>query len=885
MSYFDKKNFKDKEIYNISKQHMNYIISHAFYRKTYKSINASRINVSRIITALFGDVLLNNIDKNFILALYKNTNFTTGNTLILNRFLLFLIDGNFINNISEFKYIMAYRERLERYGNPMDVIRILTSNYMEDFLQNGLLDTKKSRYLCLINIDKNDFIDDRLYSLLSSHIDMLKLNSNSTIDSKENICFYAKNILTQVFSNIYLEDITQEFIYNKLSSLDASLKSSYFLEITKGLLYLIDNGVITDDNVNYFKELGQHFLNGTNRKKLESVFATDIIQKYKIVPIGNSNYKNQLVYFDIMNETIRNIFVDFTSQYNHRDTPFITVCKEFDKSLNGYLVKNILDLNFDTYKTQIRYFSKYKSIVYSSPITAFYLYIHQNYNQELFKQNNIDSRLLQRPLITSDLLKGFEIILYNPLEAVPECNKWLFCYKGMEDTNTTITTTSSLKLNFTKIKCSKYRNWVKHYVWNNTSSIYTKTHSLSKLICFFNYIYDLKLGNELSIYAKKTSNLVISINEIISYKNYILNKYNNNRTRISYIYCARNILNHVVDYELDRVEKGLLYHLSFTLDNRYDNTDAISDEHLKKLASLMKAKAKEHVEYALYYSIFYIALETEFRSSQILVLTIDCVHETSKPNEYVIKSKTKVSANTVVKQAITVYVKKHIDEIIKITNDYRINCANDELKQYIFLLPSNKKGTYKILKAENFNSYFKNCCKKLGIKEYTLSNLRDTHMTKAEEFIIRNSLSEMEQNILSGHKSSNIDTKHYIDTQIKELLEAVHGIFIGNITLDGKIVKEVSKDIATKENSVSNECGYCVSSSCNNFSYLDCMMCNDFITTIDRIPYFKDQIKIIDKKIENASIKHDKEDYVNIKLLLVNYLKELLKIKGEDFIE
>lgn len=887
MSYFNENRFIDEEMFNITEKHMDYIVNDAAYRKTSGSINAYRISVRAIITALFGDVLLKNIDKNLILSIYQNTDFTTGDALILNRFLLFLIDGSYVTNIVESKYLVAFRDRLERYGTPTDVIKILSSNYMEDFLQNGFSHNKVAQYLCFININEDDFIDYRLYSLLSDHIDMLKLNPDSTIPSKWNTCVVAKNALTQMFRNVYFEDITQKFIYNKLVSLDDLLKSSFFQEITKGLLSLIDNGAITDGNVIYFKQLGQHFLNTTNKKKLETVFAADIIQKYKVVSIGNNCYNKHLVYFNIADETIRDIFVEFTSQYNHQDSPLRTVCKEFDQSLKGYFVESILDLNFDTYRAQIHYFNQYKQNDYPATITAFYLYIYQNYNQEIFKQNNvdIDPLLLQRPFFTSELLNGFEVILYNPVEVFPETDKWLFCYSGMNDSNITITTTSSVALDYTKIKCSKYRNWVKHYVWNNTSGIYTKTHQISQFISFFNYIYDLKLGRELSIYTKRTKDLDLSINEIIAYKNYILNKYDNNRTRMRYIYSARNILNHVADYELERLEKGLFYHLSFTLDNRYDNTAAITDKDLNKLASLMKTNAEESIEYALYYSVFYIALETEFRSSQILVLTTDCVHETLKPNEFVIKSKTKVSANQVVEQTITVYVKKHIHEMIKITNDYRMNCVNEELKQYIFLLPSNKKGTYKILGSEKFNSYFKNCCRILGIKEYTLSNLRDTHMTKAEEFIIRNSLSEMEQGILSGHKSTNTDTKHYIDTQIKTLLESVHGIIIGNTTIDGKIVKEISKEIATKENSVSNECGYCGCSSCNIFSYLDCMMCKDFITTIDRIPYFEELIKTINKKIQNATIKHDKEDFVNIKLLLINYLKELLKLNGEDFIE
>jgi len=64
--------------------------------------------------------------------------------------------------------------------------------------------------------------------------------------------------------------------------------------------------------------------------------------------------------------------------------------------------------------------------------------------------------------------------------------------------------------------------------------------------------------------------------------------------------------------------------------------------------------------------------------------------------------------------------------------------------------------------------------------------------------------------------------------------------------------------------------------TCENNSYLDCLLCEYFIATIDRIPFFEEQINAIDKKTENALIIHDREDLVNKKRLLVNYLSRLL---------
>ena len=154
-------------------------------------------------------------------------------------------------------------------------------------------------------------------------------------------------------------------------------------------------------------------------------------------------------------------------------------------------------------------------------------------------------------------------------------------------------------------------------------------------------------------------------------------------------------------------------------------------------------------------------------------------------------------------------------------------------------------------------------------------------MTKAEEYIIRNQLSDMEQNVLSGHKSPNTDNKHYIDTSIVELLESVHGVVIGNVDIDGKIKESLPEDVQNAENSVSNNCGYCGCKQCTDYSFLDCMMCKDFVTTIDRLPYFQEQIKILDEKIKNTSIPHDKEDLVNIKRLHLGFISKILELKKQ----
>lgn len=874
--------FCDKDMCNAVKMHVEDMATKTSSYTTLDSRKTFFYESRKVFIKFFKTTKLRDLSHSYILDLFTYTSFESGEVLFLNRFLVNLLELGYIKDAVLLRLIL-FKERICTWSIPEDVIRILTNSNFERYAECNFFTDTQSMKLFLMDFPKENFIDHDLYNALLTHFEDVKLNSHATTMSKVNECYALLKVIQIFFSNVTINNINREYIYNCMKFNEEIIKSGHILQLSKALLYLISLGLIIDNHLCHLSELSDYLKNGVKKETYLMLLENPNIDKYVLLPAKISNIQtNYLIYVNIDNSSIRKAWIEFALPYT-RNLGFRKVCEEFDISLNGFDIQTIENLDFDTFKAQLHYFKQYNNINYISPITAFYLYVHQNYNEQIFNQSHIDIKLLQRQYIAQEILNGYEVVSYNPIEDIPKPDKWLFCYSGMEDTNGSVITTASKSIDFTRIKSTTYRDWYKHYIWHNNTSLVNKLHAITPLIYFLNYIYDLKNGNVLSIYTRKTNDETITLNEIFAYKNHILNIKDNNRTRNSYIYIPRALLTHVSENELANIESGIFYHLSFTLSSDYDNAEAISDENLKKLSSLMKKYAEESVENSIYYSIFYIALETEFRGSQILSLTTDCVEETSKPNEYIINSKTKISAGEIVEQPITIYVKKHIDEIIKLTENYRNACQLAELKKYIFLVPTNKKATYGILSSFSFNGYLKNCCKEIGIKEYTFSNLRDTHMTKAEEFIIRNSMSEIEQSILSGHKSSNTDTKHYIDTQIKELLESVHGVVIGNVNIEGQIIKEIPKDIATNENSVSNQCGYCRSKSCNNFSYLDCILCKDFITTIDRIPYFEEQIKVVDRKIREASIKHDKEDCVNIKLLLLNYLKELLKLKGAEY--
>ena len=119
------------------------------------------------------------------------------------------------------------------------------------------------------------------------------------------------------------------------------------------------------------------------------------------------------------------------------------------------------------------------------------------------------------------------------------------------------------------------------------------------------------------MYTKKNDTIDISVNEIAAYRNYIITSYQNNRTILRHIYDTRAILKFIQDNDIAEFPNGIYYYLTYKLNNKYDNTKAIPDEELKQLSAYMNNKSTKNPVNELFYLAFYIALETEFRPSQI----------------------------------------------------------------------------------------------------------------------------------------------------------------------------------------------------------------------------------------------------------------------------
>lgn len=729
---------------------------------------------------------------------------------------------------------------------------------------------------------KDSFTNANTYTAWHDYIMKISMDENFVFSTK---LIYMREYLKEInqWYSIDLKRITWEEI--KFLSANKIIKWNLF---NKMLNFMIENNYIK--NMFSSKDMLNYLCTPVNDRNFVEIFSKSSPEKWYMYSAENSEF-SRCLYIN-GNEFMQEILNEFANR--SVDMNALRIKNEifyenfYDSFKSNDIAESINDIDkfsCDTFELQFDYYKKNGVKKDLSLLINFYIFLSEK-NDCLFKEtDSIDNYMLLRPNFFNEYSNGARKILYNPYDDVPTIDMWILDFNGYNISGNKFGDESRKLIDFSVITNDTYRNFVKDWFWKNTSPIQGKLSAFHYIKPFLNYINDLKTKKVFSFYIKSndiSSIYKISLNEIMAYKFFVDENYNSILAQNTAILSAKSLLEYLQQNNLMEIENSCFYYLKSKPYKPENTAKVIPDDKLKLLSDLMKVKSEKSYVDKLNYAIFYIALETEFRLSQIVNLKINCVKETAKPNEFVIISKTKTSKGDFTDPSITLYTKQHIDEIIKFTTDIRNECSDLNLKKYLFLSNSKRKSTYSKHKEKEFNKFLKSCCEELKMANYTFSNLRDTHITKAEEFVLRNNLSDTAQLVLTNHTSVNTDNKHYIEKKITEMLELVHSTIIGDVNINGVIEYKRPELEGNEEILVSNKCGYCQSSFCNEFSYLDCLMCKSFVATVDRIPYFKEMIKVMDFKIQNATIAHDKEDFTNIKQLLLNYLKRLY-LKKEEF--
>ena len=422
--------------------------------------------------------------------------------------------------------------------------------------------------------------------------------------------------------------------------------------------------------------------------------------------VSSVTYNHLIESINCVDKMKKTIIIAFCDKYINYYKVLRFFVKHFDESLSNPLK----ELSFYTYVAQLLYYNKiYKFKAKNtliSVINAFYRF-YQTYELNLFTKDNYSTQLLHKIGIGQDICNGFQVVNYNILDKIPNVDKWIVCYKA----NETSECINVNRVDFSIIENKTFKYWVKTYVWKYDALFSRKISLISTFVKAFNYINDLKTGKQLSFYTTPNNNYDdINTQEIMAFKSYILSKYENADTQGKFIYNLKSLLLLISENGIHKFEPGvfmtLIHHKNFFR----NNGRPIPDSDLKQLSYKLSELAKTNIVYNLYYLVFYMALETELRPKSIFDLETNCIRETAKKNEYILCATSKTSHQEQVEIPITIFVKKCIDKVLKLTSKYRMKNTNESLKSQLFIIPNKNDNGFIKMSYWNFNTFLKSSC-------------------------------------------------------------------------------------------------------------------------------------------------------------------------------
>lgn len=550
-------------------------------------------------------------------------------------------------------------------------------------------------------------------------------------------------------------------------------------------------------------------------------------------------------------------------------------------------IHSVDDFSDTTFWEQVNFYKDFykdndKLKTYSlRTIFGFYRWLYNTFvEHDIFENSYTMTRtLLFQKSIVRLIKEDYHFTPLNPHNHPGDKKRICFILKGFESASTTLTSEDNLNINISRVEDSSLRYMFISYIITASNLASVALSSNLGYICdSLKFVTDMKSqrGYPNPDLKYMTNQEAVLIRKFQYDENLDVSTLNNR------IGSVRRFLTWAKDTKNIDFDDMFFDYLTQYDEPTKNNGNAISDEKLIALNKHMIDDIKNNKLVRIYYLIFHLLIQTEFRISKVCHLKPNDIKPTAKPNQHLIYTNSKTSNGDDEKYVITELTYHMLMSYIEDTEEIRDNCNNPKLSNYIFLYEGFHKNHY-VVTPKKFNNYLKSCCKSLDFPEtYSAINLRDTHMTKSLEHNMRHNKSDLELKVLSGHKYIDTTKNHYIELELEMMLEATYGIIIGDrklIDADSKLVEEIPEHLKSKEFDVEDGCGKCTHDHCVISSSLPCMSCKHFITTVEHEKYFIKAIDNVDRLIQQSSTRHDIEDLVTIKTLYVLYLQAIYNHK------
>ena len=427
---------------------------------------------------------------------------------------------------------------------------ILTDTAYEQFYASryyGKLGVRCYRHAYFFNPQLEFLKGTPAYDLAVSYFNNLRFGEKYSVSSLINEQLAGRKAIHLLLGNHDIRSIDRAVILQIVR--ENALDTGVCHALIRILSHFYHAGAELPDQIGPMSELLTR-MEKVTLKDYERLCGTASVERWRLIPYMDRPTARQGSAMRLLNvnypyEKIRNILISFFMSYGHNDKSIAELYGSFEDSLAPYAPKHAEDFDYRTYSAQLRYVHRqmFGDKICLSAVTSFYLYLWQNHNPDLFKGDFISPSILLRNDIGRLLTDGYEVINYTRMEPPPSADKWILCYADMVRSNSEVRSGAfNVLVDFTDIRCPLYRDYAKKWLWLHDAELMGKHNDLRSIRDALNYVYALKEGQELSVYAQPTASLDISVGEIMAWKFQMLERNGNNRTRIHKIYAFRKFL-------------------------------------------------------------------------------------------------------------------------------------------------------------------------------------------------------------------------------------------------------------------------------------------------------------------------------------------------------
>lgn len=586
---------------------------------------------------------------------------------------------------------------------------------------------------------------------------------------------------------------------------------------------------------------------------------------------------------EVFMEIVKKYLTTKTNLHLHK------ILNTFVISIGDTKLSSYKDINDTVFWMQIQYYKdKYqddevKKDIAIKNVCHFYRWLIKEYQEYNFFENSITltNELIQNNALVMNINKNAYFTTYGIDEDLEDKPLICFILKNYNIHSPRIAKISHTTFDTSKIEESYYRILVNKYIQNLkiVSALTTSGYTHSVCSCL-HFIEQIKKQN----YYPNTDLKYLNTQEAILIRNFIANNseislssLNNNIASIRRFlqWCKANGYIKFDEIFFD-------YLAQFEEPNDYHGK-SIPDDDLKKISNEFIKLCKKDESYLVYYAIFIILLETEFRASQVCALTTSALQPSLKKDQFYLYSNTKTSNGKKIQQPICASTKSILSKVTELTESLRNNAVQESSKNLIFLY-TQFNGAIIPITVARFRREFRKVCSKAGVADYNSKHLRDTHMTKAFEFILKTGKSDLEMGLLSKHSVIDTTKLHYIEIELTKMLESIYQVTLGNrdVTQNSHILEELPTELSDKDTEVEYGCGHCGAATCNITGNMSCLMCKHFVTTPSHKQYFIKMIDNCDKLLSQTQIQHEREDIILIKTLFTSWLREICIVEEQN---